>query len=140
MRGERSDVIAILQEVQTRFGYLPEEAMRRVAQFVKVPESQIYGVATFYALFRLTPGGRRTVRVCQGTACHVQGGARILAAVKEKLGTVPGGTTADGAFSLETVSCIGACALAPNMTVGNEVYSQLTPEKAVDTLNKIAET
>ncbi len=138
MRGERGDLISILQEVQAKFGYLPEEAMRRVAQFVRVPVSQVYGVATFYALFRLTLGGKRTIRVCQGTACHVQGGPRILAAIKDKLKVTPGGTTPDGNFTLEVVSCIGACALAPNMTIDKEVYGQLTPEKVAGILAKEA--
>jgi len=140
MRRDRSDLIAILQAVQAKFGYLPEEAMRRVAQFVRVPVSEVYGAATFYALFRLTPGGKQTIRVCQGTACHVQGGARVLAAIKDKLGITPGTTTPDGDFTLEVVSCIGACALAPNMTIDKEVHGRLTPEKAVDILSKVAET
>ena len=139
MQGERSDLIAILQEVQVGFGYLPEEAMQRVAQFIGVSESQVYGVATFYGQFRLTPGGRNTIRVCLGTACHVQGGAQIFAAVESELGVAPGGTTPDGAFSLETVACLGACALAPNMTINGEMYGQLTPEKVVDILVKVAE-
>ncbi len=138
MLGERSDLISIMQEVQAKFGYLPEAAMQRIAQFVRVPVSQVYGVATFYALFRLTPGGKRTIRVCQGTACHVQGGPRILAAVKDKLKVTPGGTTPDGAFSLEVVSCIGACALAPNMTIDKEVYGQMTPAKVEEILAKEA--
>ncbi len=136
MRGERGDLISILQEVQAKFGYLPEDAMRRVAQFVRVPVSQVYGVATFYALFRLTPGGKRTIRVCQGTACHVQGGPGILAAIKDKLKVTPGGTTPDGNFTLEVVSCIGACALAPNMTIDKEVYGQMTPAKVDEILAK----
>lgn len=139
MQGERSDLIAVLQEVQAGFGYLPEEAMQRVAQFIGVSESQVYGVATFYGQFRLTPGGRSTIRVCLGTACHVQGGAQILAAVESELGVAPGGTTPDGAFSLETVACLGACALAPNMTINGEMYGRLTPEKVVDILVKVAE-
>lgn len=139
MRGERSDLIAILQEVQSRLGYLPEEAMEHVARYVRVPESQVYGVVTFYSQFRLTPGGRRTLRVCQGTACHVQGGALILKAVENELGVGPGGTTPDGTFTLETVACLGACALAPNITVDNETHGQLTPEKALDMLKEVAE-
>jgi len=139
MRGERSDLIAILQEVQSRVGYLPEEAMQRVAEHVGVPESEVYGVATFYSQFRLTPGGKSTIRVCQGTACHVQGGAIILKAIEDELGVGPGGTTPDGNFTLETVACLGACALSPNMTVDDEVYGQLTPEKSLDILNEIAE-
>lgn len=136
MRGERSDLIAILQEVQTGFGYLPEEAMQRVAQFVGVSESEVYGVATFYGQFRLTPGGRNTIRVCLGTACHVQGGARILATVENELGIARGGTTPDGAFSLETVACLGACALAPNMTINGEVHGKMTPQKVAETLDE----
>jgi len=138
MRGERSDLIAILQEVQARFGYLPEEAMRRVAKFVNTSESQVYGVATFYGQFRLTPGGRNTIRVCLGTACHVQGGVRILATVEKELGIARGGTTPDGAFSLETVACLGACALAPNVTVNGDVHSHLTPEKVAKILAEAA--
>jgi NADH-quinone oxidoreductase subunit E len=138
MRGERSDLIAILQEVQSRIGYLSEEAMQRVAGHIGVPESEVYGVATFYAQFRLAPGGKRTIRVCQGTACHVQGGALILRAIEDELGVAPGGTTADGNFTLETVACLGACALAPNMTVDNEMHGHLTPQKAVETLKEIS--
>ena len=139
MRGKQSDLIPILQEVQSRFGYLPEEAMQRVAQFVGLSASQVYGVATFYAQFRLKPGGRRTIRICQGTACHVQGGAQILAVIEKELGVAPGGTTPDGVFTLETVACLGACALAPNMTIDNEMYGQLTPEQTLDILTEIAE-
>ena len=138
MRGERGDLIAILQEVQARFGYLPEEAMRRVAKFVNTSESHVYGVATFYGQFRLTPGGRNTIRVCLGTACHVQGGVRILATVEKELGIARGGTTPDGAFSLETVACLGACALAPNVTVNGDVHSHLTPEKVAKILAEAA--
>ena len=139
MRSRQSDLIAILQDVQSRFGYLPEEAMLRVAHVLRMPESQVYGVATFYTQFRLTPGGRRTIRVCQGTACHVQGVAQILAAIEKELEVSSGGTTLDGAFSLETVACLGACALAPNMTVDGEMYGQLTSEKAPGILAEIAE-
>ncbi len=140
MRGERSELITILQEVQSRFGYLPEEAMQHIAELLRIPVSQVYGVATFYALFRLTPGGRRTIRVCRDTACHMQGGARVLAAVESKLGISPGGTTPDGIFNLEVVSCMGACALAPNMTIDNEVYGQLTPKKVADILADVTTT
>jgi NADH-quinone oxidoreductase subunit E len=104
MRDRQSDLIAILQEVQSRLGYLSEEAMQQVAQFVGIPESEVYGVATFYSQFRLIAGGKRTIRVCQGTACHVQGGALILKAIEGELGVGPGGTTSDGNFTLETVA------------------------------------
>lgn len=136
MRGDRGNLIAILQEVQARFGYLPEEAMQRVAQSVGVPESQVYGVATFYAQFKLTPTGKKMIRVCQGTACRVQGGASILAAVENELGVAPGETTRDGAFSLETVACPGTCALAPNITINGEVHGQMTPQKVAEILDE----
>lgn len=139
MRGERSNLIAVLQEVQSRFGYLPEEAMQQVAQFVGIPETEVYSVATFYSQFRLTAGGKSTIRVCQGTACHVQGGALILKAIENELGIGPGDTTPDGNFTLETVACLGACALAPNMTVGEEMYGQLTPDKSLGILKEIDE-
>jgi NADH-quinone oxidoreductase subunit E len=113
--------------------------MQRVAEHVGVPESEVYGIATFYSQFRLTPGGKRTIRVCQGTACHVQGGALILKAIEDELGVGSGGTTSDGNFTLETVACLGACALAPNMTVDEEVHGQLTSGKALDILQEIAD-
>ena len=138
MRGDRGNLIAILQEVQARFGYLPEAAMQSVARFINVPESQVYGVATFYSQFRLTPTGKKMIRVCQGTACRVQGGARILEEVKRRLGIAPGGTTSDGTFTLETVACPGTCALAPNMTINGEVHSHLTPEKVAEILAEAA--
>jgi len=112
--------------------------MQSVARFINVPESQVYGVATFYSQFRLTPTGKKMIRVCQGTACRVQGGARILEEVKRRLGIAPGGTTSDGTFTLETVACPGTCALAPNMTINGEVHSHLTPEKVAEILAEAA--
>jgi len=132
--GESGDLIPILQEAQERFGYLPEEAMQRFARFLKLPESTVYGVSTFYAQFKLTPTGRRMVNVCRGTACHVRGGARILREVEKRLGIKPGETTDDLEYSLETVACIGACALAPTMRIGKETYGQMTTRKVVEVL------
>ena len=88
-KGERGDLIPLLQEVQTRFGYLPEEAMQGIAKFLRLSESTVYGVCTFYAQFKLTPTGKHTVRVCRGTACHVRGGARILREVERQLNIKP---------------------------------------------------
>jgi NADH-quinone oxidoreductase subunit E len=132
--GESSDLISILQEAQEKFGYLPEEVMQRVAKFLRLTDNMVYGVSTFYAQFTFTPTGRRKVTVCRGTACHVRGGARILREIEKRLGIKPGETTDDLEYSLETVACIGACALAPTMRIGNETYGQMTTKKVAEVL------
>jgi NADH-quinone oxidoreductase subunit E len=131
---DSGNLIPILQEAQEKFGYLPAEAMRKFAKYLKLPESTVFGVSTFYAQFKLTPTGRKKITVCRGTACHVRGGARILREVERRLGIKPGETTEDMEYSLETVACIGACALAPTMRVGNETYGQMTTKKVAEVL------
>ena len=126
---ERDVLINILQEVQEAFRYLPEDAMRKVACFLGIPVSQVYGVASFYALFRLTPSGKKTVCVCRGTACHVRGGSAIMKEIEKRLGIKPGQTTKDMEYTLLKVACIGACALAPNITVDKETYGLMTSKK-----------
>ena len=130
--GESGDLIPILQEAQERFGYLPQEVMRRFAKFLRLPESTVYGVSTFYAQFKFAPTGKRLVKVCRGTACHVRGGARILREVEKRLGIKQGETTEDFEYTLETVACIGACALAPTMVVDKETRGQMTTKKVVE--------
>jgi NADH-quinone oxidoreductase subunit E len=132
--GQSSDLIAILQEAQDKFGYLPPEVMQRVAKFLHLTDNLVYGVATFYAQFSFVPTGRHKITVCRGTACHVRGGARILREVEKRLGIKPGETTEDLEYSLETVACIGACALAPTMRIGNETYGQMTTKKVGEVL------
>jgi len=127
--GRRDELIPILQEVQEEFRYLPEEAMVEIAKFLRTPESAIFGVSTFYSQFKLVPSGKRIVRVCRGTACHVRGGARILREVEKRLGIKPEQTTEDLEYSLETIACFGSCALAPVMVVDNNVYGRMTPKK-----------
>jgi len=127
---ERSSLIPILQDVQAVFGYIPAEAMTETARFLNVPESSVYGVVTFYAQFHLTRQGRHKIKVCQGTACHVRGGGRIMSALARKLGIRPGETTEDYQFSLERVACFGSCALAPVVVVDGEVHGRMTPQKA----------
>lgn len=129
-RRDRGELIPILQEVQKQFSYLPEEAMNGVARFLRIPESNVYGVATFYAQFKFTPMGRQTVKVCRGTACHVRGGAKILEEIQKRLGIAPGGTTEDLEYSLETIACFGSCALAPVVVVEENVHGRMTPAKA----------
>lgn len=131
-RRERDNLIPILQEAQQHLGYLPEEAIQEIADYLRLSGSTVYGIVTFYSHFRLTPSGRQTVRVCRGTACHVRGGARILWDIERRLGIKAGETTTDGEYTLETVACIGACALAPTMTVDKETYGQMTTKKAAE--------
>ncbi len=132
---ERGDLIPILQEVQERFSYLPEEAMRGVAKFLRLSDSNIYGVATFYAQFKFSPTGRQIVKVCRGTACHVRGGTKILEEVEKRLGIKAGGTTDDLEYSLETIACFGSCALAPVVVVDQNVYGRMTKTKVGQILN-----
>ena len=108
---DRSTLIPLLQEVQTIYGYLPENALRDISNFVKVPLSRVYGVATFYNQFRLMPLGENIIRVCRGTACHVKNSANILFALEAELGVMAGHTTRDKKFTLEVVNCIGACSI-----------------------------
>ncbi len=135
-KGERGALIPILQKVQEKFGYLPEEAISEIAKFSGMSESEVFGVASFYAQFYFTRRGQHTVKVCLGTACHVRGGERILDEVKKELGIEPGDTTEDYKFSLERVACFGCCALAPVMTVDKTVHTKMTRSKAVETLQR----
>lgn len=128
-QGKREELIPLLQNVQTEFGYLAEESMLSISRFTGVPEAGVFAVATFYAQFRFTPVGRHVVAVCRGTACHVRGAPRILEAVEEQLGIKEGETTADLEYSLETVACIGACGLSPCFTDNKKVEAKVTPKK-----------
>lgn len=132
--GERNELIPILQEAQGRIGYLPSEAMLEIAKFLRIPESTVFGVATFYAQFKFSPSGKRMVKVCRGTACHVRGAPRILDEVKKRLGINPGETTADLGYSLEAIACFGSCALAPVLVVNEDVYGRMTPTKVGEIL------
>lgn len=131
---EPNNLLEVLRRVQDRLGYLPEEAIERVARHLRISPTQVYGVATFYSHFRLTPRGRKLVRVCRGTACHVRGGPKIRRVVEQELGITAGETTPDMAFTYETVVCIGACALAPTMVVEDIVYGEMTAERVKDVL------
>lgn len=134
LRKDRSAVVMALQKVQEELGYLPPEAFHEIARALRVSPSEVYGVATFYAQFYLTPSGRNRIMTCRGTACHVKGAERVIRALKQYLRIEEGETTPDGEFTLETVACIGACALAPNMTINRETFGKLTSGKAVDIL------
>ena len=110
--------------------------MSQVARFLRLPESAVFGVSTFYAQFKFSPTGRKKVRLCRGTACHVRGASRILEEVEKQLGIKPGETTEDLEYSLETIACFGSCALAPVMVVDDAVYGRMTPRKVASILGK----
>jgi NADH-quinone oxidoreductase subunit E len=134
--GKRDELIPILQKVQEKLGYLPEDALFEVARFTGVPESSVYAVATFYAQFRFTPIGRTHVTVCRGTSCHVRGAPRILESLERQLGIQEGETSPNLEYSLETVACIGACGLSPCIMVNKQVEAKLTPKKVAELFPK----
>ena len=138
-RGHRNELIPILQDVQDAFGYIPRETMTETARFLNIPESAVYGVVTFYAQFYLMRQGKHKIRVCQGTACYVRGGRRIMQVVRKKLGIKPGETTEDYEFTLERVACLGSCALAPVVVVDDKVHGVMTPAKTEELLARLME-
>ncbi|HEX2986931.1 MAG TPA: NADH-quinone oxidoreductase subunit NuoE [Chloroflexota bacterium] len=128
-RLQHSTIIPVLQDTQEVYGYLPREALSRIAQVMEVPFSQVYGVATFYSQFYLNRRGKNIVRVCDGTACHVRGAARTLETLRSDLKIEPGDTTEDYQFTYEIVYCLGACALAPVAVVNGEVKRKCSSER-----------
>ncbi|MDR2344114.1 MAG: NADH-quinone oxidoreductase subunit NuoE [Spirochaetaceae bacterium] len=121
--------IPLLQEIQRRHSYLPKELVEAVAAEADIPVSALYGVATFYSQFRFKPQGKHLIRVCRGTACHVAGSDIISALIAQELGIEEGGTTPDMLFSFEKVACLGCCALAPVVMIGEKIYAKLTSSK-----------
>ena len=135
---DKARLIPILQEVQEVYRYLPKEIMNYVAEQLDIPAGKVYGVATFYAHFALAPKGKYLVRICAGTACHVRGSNPILVAIREKLGvTAENPTTPDMLFTVESVSCLGACGLAPVMVINEEVHGQVTTQSALKLIDDI---
>jgi NADH:ubiquinone oxidoreductase subunit E len=128
-----------LRHVQSRLGYLPPDAILGVADLLGASPAEVYGAATFFTNFRLTPRGKVLVRVCTGTACHVRGGDKVKLAVEQELGLTPGTTSADLSFTYETVNCVGACALAPTMVVEDAINGEVTPDRARDLLRQASE-
>lgn len=129
----RSNLIQILNGVQEHYGYIPKDTIIYISKKLNIPTSEIYGVVTFYSRFSLKPKGKYNICVCQGTACHVKGGEKILEKVKSELGIEVGETTLDGKFSLEPTRCLGACGLAPVFTINDKVYGNAT----VDLVQKV---
>lgn len=135
-KGERDDLIPVLQRAQELDGYLHPEAIRWISRWLKISENEIFGVATFYAQFRFHPPGRHQIRVCLGTACHVKGGEQILVTAQQRLGVGIGETTADGEFDLDRVACLGCCALAPVVSFDQKIYSQMSVLKIQQVLDE----
>lgn len=131
---KKGALVPLLHEAQEIFGYLPEEVQRRVADGLGIPLSEVYGVATFYSLFSLKPRGKHKIGICLGTACYVRGSGEILAELEKELAIKVNDTTADGKFTLEITRCIGACGLAPVMTVDEDVFGRLTPDRIKEIL------
>ena len=135
-RGTKGALIPVLQQAQDIYGYLPKEVMQQISRELGIPFSKTFGVVTFYSQFHLKPRGRNIIRVCQGTACHVRGAAKVYDAVSQKAGVGRNETTEDLRYTLETVACLGACGLAPVMMVNENTHGRLSPDKAASTLDK----
>jgi NADH-quinone oxidoreductase subunit E len=135
--GRKDELIPMLQAVQKSLGYLPEEALLQIARMTKAPAASVFGVATFYSQFRLQPAGRHIIRICTGTACHVRGSHRILNDVESRLQVEPNQTTDDRLYTLQTVACFGACALAPVVVVDESVNGRMNPSKTLGIVDKL---
>lgn len=126
---ERFNLISILQEIQSLNGYISEDAIKLISEYLDISESEIYGVATFYTQFRFTKPGKHKIKICVGTACHVKNSKQLIDETKKELGIAPGQTTSDNKFSLETIACFGSCALAPVVVIDDNVFGKMTPQK-----------
>lgn len=136
-KGKKGNMIPLLQGAQNIFGYIPREAFERISELTGLSLSEMYGVATFYAQFRLKPVGKHIIKVCHGTACHVQNANAITDAIQEALKIKDTETTVDGLFTLESVACLGCCSLAPVMMIGEETFGKLTGKEAVKIIREI---
>ncbi len=131
---DKSALIDILHDTQAAIGYLPKETLEEIHQGLNVPLSRVYSVATFFKAFSLTPRGRNLINVCMGTACHVRGSDKVLSQIEKELGIKNGENTPDLKFTLETVNCVGACALGPMLIIGEDYNGEMTPEKVGEVL------
>lgn len=136
-KGKKGNLIPLLQGTQDIYGYIPLEAMKQISKETGLKVSDMYGVATFYAQFRLKPVGKHIVKICHGTACHVQNAKKVTEDLLDFLKIKDGETTEDGIFTLESVACLGCCSLAPVMMIGDESYGKLTGKKAVEVIKEI---
>ncbi|MCX7729656.1 MAG: NADH-quinone oxidoreductase subunit NuoE [Candidatus Caldatribacterium sp.] len=132
--GEETPLLCILEEIQEKWGYLPQDVLGYVARRLGIPSSTVYGVATFYAFLSTQPVGKYVIRVCRSTPCHVRGAVNVLEALKKELGIREGETTKDGKFTLEVTSCLGVCGVAPAMMINNVTYGNLTEDRIREVL------
>jgi len=135
---DKSLLIAIMQDAQAEYGYLPKPVLRRISERLHVPYVQVLGAATFFKAFRLTPRGKNLIHVCLGTACHVRGAPRILEEIKRELSIETGGTSRDGLFTLETVNCLGCCALGPVVQINNDFFGRMNASDIIRLIRKYA--
>ena len=138
-KGEKGALIPILQDAQGVYGYLPREVLERIAEYLEVPFSRVYGVATFYSQFYLTRRGKNIIKICDGTACHVRGAGRNMEALEQMLNIQPGGTTEDYQFTYEVVYCLGACALGPVAVVNGQVKGRCNAERMQKIVSELKE-
>ncbi|MFA9422740.1 MAG: NADH-quinone oxidoreductase subunit NuoE [Sedimentibacter sp.] len=136
---EKRFTLAILQDIQKMYGFIPREIMNYIAEYLSLPVSEIYSMATFYKSLSLKPKGKYVIKVCNGTACHIRGSNALMEEVAAQLKISPGETTGDGLFSIEIVNCLGACALAPVMVVNDKYYGQMTKNKVEAVINQYRE-
>jgi len=133
---DKSLIVDILQDIQSEIGYLPKDALVETGKQLDVPVSRVYSVATFFKAFSLTKRGRHLINVCMGTACHVRGAVKVLEQIEQELKINRGGTTKDLKFTLETVNCVGACALGPMVIIGEDYHGEMTPEGITSVLKE----
>jgi len=136
---DKSSLIAVLQDIQEAFNYLPHEALKAAGNALEIPASRVYEVATFYNAFSLKPRGEHIIKICMGTACHVRGASAISDKMERTIGIKPGETSADMKFTLETVNCVGACALGPVVVIDTEYHGQVTMAKVDKIIGKLKE-
>ncbi len=136
-QAQRDNLIQILQDIQENIGYLTEDSVKEVGEFLKLPTSKIYGLATFYNQFRFEPHGKYHIQLCRGTACHVMGSESVLNQLEKELNIAAGQITRDGLFSIELLACIGACGQAPVISINGEFYTAITPQKLKSVIKEL---
>ncbi len=134
--GQAGALIRVLQQAQGMIGYLPPPVLKTISRDLKIPLSEVYGIVSFYHFFTMVPKGKHVIQVCMGTSCYVKGGQKLLDTLKKAVGLEPEGMTPDGKFSLETVRCLGACALSPVMTVGGDIHRKVEPAGVMEILSR----
>lgn len=137
---DKKNTLAMLQDIQRKYNYIPREAMDTMSEQLELPLSKLYGIATFYKALSLDPRGKNIIKVCDGTACHIRSSQLLIGEIEGLLGIKPGETSKDGVFTLETVNCLGSCAIAPVMVINDTYYGKVTPAKLREIISKCGGT